>query len=45
LEGLKGILRYRFQGDLLEFKVWNIERNENEIQKEMFDVYPNINIW
>jgi hypothetical protein len=33
-------LRYGFVGDILEFKVWNVERTPTEIKNEMFHVYP-----
>jgi hypothetical protein len=33
-------LRYGFVGDILEFKVWNTQRTNQEIKDEMFHVYP-----
>jgi hypothetical protein len=31
---------YGFVGDILEFKVWNVERTNKEIKDEMYHVYP-----
>ena len=33
-------LIYGFKGDILEFKVWNVERTGKEILNEMYHVYP-----